>query len=145
MLQVNTVGPDFFETFGVPHPERTRHRRVRSPVGAAGRGRQREHGAVTTSRASIRSAGAWTWAGAAPADRSRLSASPAMSGTRICGRPARRIVYVSAFQREAEEQNVFAIRTAGDPANWIQSAQREIQAVVPAILTTDVKTLVRPA
>jgi ABC-type antimicrobial peptide transport system permease subunit len=50
---------------------------------------------------------------------------------------------VSAFQREAEEENVFAIRTAGDPAGWTQSAKREIQAVVPAIAPTEVKTLVR--
>ena len=32
--------------------------------------------------------------------------------------PPPRMVYVSAFQREAEEEIVFAIRTAGDPAIW---------------------------
>ena len=65
-----------------------------------------------------------------------------MFATRICGLPQRGSSTCPRFQREAEEQNVFAIRTAGDPANWTQSAQGEIQAVVPAIATTDVKTLV---
>jgi ABC-type antimicrobial peptide transport system permease subunit len=54
--------------------------------------------------------------------------------------PAPRIVYVSAFQREAEEETVFAIRTAGDPALLAASAKREIQTIAPAMLTTNVKT-----
>ena len=53
-----------------------------------------------------------------------------------------RIVYVPAFQREAEEETVFAIRIAGDPEMWAQSTKREIQTIAPAMLTTDVKTLV---
>jgi predicted lysophospholipase L1 biosynthesis ABC-type transport system permease subunit len=55
--------------------------------------------------------------------------------------PAPRMVYVSAFQREAEEATVFAIRTAGDPAMWAASAKREIQTIAPVMLTTDVKTV----
>ena len=57
--------------------------------------------------------------------------------------PAPRMVYVSALQRDAEEENVFALRTAGDPANWIRSAQSEIQSLAPAMLVSGVKTLVR--
>jgi ABC-type antimicrobial peptide transport system permease subunit len=53
------------------------------------------------------------------------------------------MVYVSALQRDAEEENVFALRTAGDPANWIRSAQTEIQSLAPAMLVSEVKTLVR--
>jgi ABC-type antimicrobial peptide transport system permease subunit len=49
---------------------------------------------------------------------------------------------VSAFQREAEEETVFAIRIAGDAAAWAQFAKHEISAIAPAVLTTDVKTLV---
>ena len=57
--------------------------------------------------------------------------------------PPPRMVYVPAFQREADEEVVFAIRSEGDPASLMRSRRNaEIQAVVPAILTTDVKTLV---
>ena len=57
--------------------------------------------------------------------------------------PAPRMVYVSAFQRDAEEETEFALRTAGDPANWIRPAQSEIQSLAPAMLVSGVKTLVR--
>jgi hypothetical protein len=40
----------------------------------------------------------------------------------------------------AEEETVVAIRIAGDAAARVQSARREIEAVAPAVLTTDVKT-----
>ena len=51
------------------------------------------------------------------------------------------MVYVSAFQREAQEETTFAIRSTGDPAMWAESAKRELQTIAPAMLTTDVKTL----
>ena len=57
--------------------------------------------------------------------------------------PAPRMVYVSAFQRDAEEETEFALRTAGDPANWIRPARSEIQSLGPAMLVSGVKTLVR--
>jgi uncharacterized membrane protein YqjE len=56
--------------------------------------------------------------------------------------PAPRMVYVPAFQREAEEEIVFALRGAGDPAIWGPSAKHAIQTIVPAMLTTDGKALV---
>jgi ABC-type antimicrobial peptide transport system permease subunit len=55
--------------------------------------------------------------------------------------PTPRIVYVSAFQREAEESMVFALRSAGDPSSLIEAVRREVRAVAPAVLATDVKTL----
>ena len=140
VLQVNTVGPDFFETFGVP---------ILKGRGITASDRLSAPQVAVVSESMARH----YFPGVDPVGR-RMDVGRGRTGGQIeivgvasdvryedLRSPARRIVYVSAFQREAEEENVFAIRTAGDPAGWIQSAKGEIQAVVPAMATTDVKTL----
>jgi ABC-type antimicrobial peptide transport system permease subunit len=137
---VNTVGPDFFETFGVP---------ILKGRGITASDRQSAPQVAVVSESMARH----YFPGVDPVGR-RMDVGRGRTGGQIeivgvasdvryedLRSPARRIVYVSAFQRDAEEENVFAIRTAGDPAGWIQSAKGEIQAVVPAMATTDVKTL----
>jgi predicted permease len=142
VLQVNTVGPDFFETFGASILK--------------GRGiTAADHKSAPQVAVVSESMARYYFPGIDPIGR-RMDVGRGRTGGQIeivgiatdvrykdLRTPARRIVYVSAFQREAEEENVFAIRTAGDPAGWAQSAKREIQAVVPAIAPTEVKTLVR--
>ena len=142
VLQVNTVGPDFFETFGV---------RILKGRGITASDHQSAPQVAVVSESMARH----YFPGVDPIGR-RMDVGRGRTGGQIeivgvagdvryqdLRTPARRIVYVSAFQREAEEANVFAIRVAGDPVNWIRSAQREIQSVVPAIATSNVKTLVR--
>ena len=142
VLQVNTVGPAFFETFGVP---------ILKGRGITASDHQSAPQVAVVSESMAR----YYFPGMDPIGR-RMDVGRGRTGGQIeivgiagdvryrdLRTPARRIVYVSALQREAEEENVFAIRTAGDPVNWIRSAQREIQSVVPAIPTSDVKTLIR--
>ena len=143
VLQVNTVGPDFFDTFGVRLIKgrgiRASDDRTAPQVAVL----SESMAAVTIFPASTRSADGWTSEGVAAADRSRLSVWPQTSRYRDLRTPAPRMVYVSAFQRDAEEETEFALRTAGDPANWIRPAQSEIQSLAPAMLVSGVKTLVR--
>ncbi len=140
VLQVNTVGPGFFDTFSVP---------ILKGRGIAASDHQSAPQVAVVSESMAR----YYFPGVDPVGR-RMDVGRGRTGGQIevvgvagdvqyqdLRSPARRIVYVSALQREAEDKNVFAIRTAGDPANWIQSVKGEVQAVVPAIVTTDVKTL----
>jgi predicted permease len=141
VLQVNTVGPDFFETFGV---------RILNGRGITVSDHQSAPQVAVVSESMAR----YYFPGSDPVGR-RMDVGRGRTGGQIeiVGVAADvryknlrtappRIVYVSAFQREAEEETAFAIRVAGDPAMWVQSAKHEIQTVAPAMLTTDVKTLV---
>jgi predicted permease len=141
VLNVNTVGPDFFETFGV--------RILR------GRGIIRsDHQSAPQVAVVSESMAEYYFPGTDPVGR-RMDVGRGRTGGQIeivgvaadvryrdLRTPPPRMVYVSAFQREAEEEIVVAIRTAGDPAAWAQSAQREIQAVAPAMPPARGKTLV---
>jgi len=142
VLQVNTVGPDFFETFGV------RILKGRSITAS-------DHQSAPQVAVVSESMARYYFPGIDPIGR-RMDVGRGRTGGQIeivgvaddvrykdLRTPAPRMVYVSTFQRGAEEENVFAIRTAGDPANWIASARREIQSIAPSIPTSDVKTLVR--
>jgi predicted permease len=140
VVQVNTVGPDFFETFGA---------RILKGRGITASDHQSAPQVAVVSE----SMASYYFPGIDPVGR-RMDVGRGRTGGQIeivgvaadlrykdLRTPGPRIVYVSAFQREAEEETVFAVRVAGDPARWAQSAQREIQAVAPTILVTDVKTL----
>lgn len=142
VLQVNTVGPDFFDTFGV--------RLMRGRGIRASDNRTAPQVAVLSE-----SMAEHYFPGLDPIGR-RMDVGRGRSGGQIeivgvaadvrykdLRTPAPRMVYVSALQRDAEEENVFALRTAGDPANWIRPAQSEIQSLAPAMLVSGVKTLIR--
>ena len=142
VLQVNTVGPDFFETFGVP---------IVRGRGITGADRQSAPLVAVVSESMARH----YFPGVDPIGR-RIDVGRGRTGGQIeivgvasdvryrdLRSPAPRMAYLSAFQREAEEENVFAVRTADDPANSTQTVTRGIQAIVPTMLMTDVKTLVR--
>jgi predicted permease len=140
VVQVNTVGPDFFETFGVP---------ILNGRGiTASDHRSAPHVAVVSE-----SMARYYFPGTDPVGR-RIDVGRARTGGQleIVGVAADvryrdlrtappRMVYVSAFQRDAEEQTAFAIRVEGDPASRAASARHVIQTVAPAMLTNDVKTL----
>ena len=115
VLQVNTVGPDFFETFGV---------RILKGRGIAASDSQSAPQVAVVSESMAR----YYFPGVDPVGR-RMDVGRGRTGGQIeivgvaercryrdLRTPPPRMVYVSAFQREAEEENVFAIRTAGDPA-----------------------------
>ena len=140
VLQVNTVGPDFFETFGVP---------IVKGRGITASDHQSAQQVAVVSESMARH----YFPGSDPVGQ-RMDVGRGRSGGQIeivgvaadvryrnLRTPAPRMVYVPAFQREAEEEITFAIRSTGDPAMWAQSARREIQTIAPAMLTTDVKTL----
>jgi predicted permease len=141
VLQVNTVGPAFFDTFGV---------RLVKGRGIAAADRQSAPQVAVVSESMAR----YYFPGADPIGR-RMDVGRGRTGGQIeivgiaadvryddLRTPPPRMVYVSAFQREAEEEIVFGIRTGGDPAIAAQAAKRELQAIAPALLTTNVKTLV---
>lgn len=137
VLQVNTVGPGFFETFGV--------RIVRGRGITASDHRTAPQVAVVSE-----SMARHYFPGVDPIGR-RMDVGRGRTGGQIeivgIAADARyrdvrtapaRMVYVPAAQRDAEEQIVFAIRTAGDPSAWAQAAAREVQSVLPSMLTTAV-------
>ena len=141
VVQVNSVGPDFFETFGV---------RILNGRGITVSDHQSAPQVAVVSDSMAR----YYFPGSDPVGR-RMDVGRGRTGGQIeiVGVAADvryrdlrtappRIVYVSAFQRDAEEETVFAIRIAGDPAMSAHSARRAIQRVAPAIVTTDVKTLI---
>ncbi len=141
VLQVNTVGPGFFETFGV---------RILKGRGISSSDHESAPQVAVVSESMAR----YYFPGVDPVGR-RMDVGRGRTGGQIeiVGVAADvryrdlrtappRMVYVPAFQRDAEDETVFAIRSAGDPANLMASAKREIQTVVPAILTTDARTLV---
>jgi hypothetical protein len=142
VLQVNTVGPDFFDTFGV--------RLIKGRGIRAADDRTAPQVAVISE-----SMAEHYFPGVEPIGR-RMDVGRGRSGGQIeivgvaadvryrdLRTPAPRMVYVSALQLDAEEETEIALRTAGDPANWIRPAQSEIQSLAPAMLVSGVKTLVR--
>jgi predicted permease len=140
VLQVNTIGPGFFETFGV---------RILKGRGIAASDREPAQQVAVVSDSMARH----YFPGVDPVGR-RMDVGRGRTGGQIeivgvaedvryadVRTPTPRIVYVSAFQREAEESMVFALRSAGDPSSLIEAVRREVRAVAPAVLATDVKTL----
>jgi predicted permease len=138
VLQVNTVGPDFFETFGV---------RILKGRGLTASDHHSAPQVAVVSESMARD----YFPGLDPLGR-RIDVGRVGGQIEIIGiaadvryrnlrTPPPRMVYVSAFQREAQEETTFAIRSTGDPAMWAESAKRELQTIAPAMLTTDVKTL----
>jgi predicted permease len=140
VLQVNTVGPDFFETFGV---------RILKGRGITASDAPSAPQVAVVSESMARH----YFPGSDPVGR-RMDVGRGRTGGQIeivgiaadvryrdLRTPPPRMVYVPALQREAEEETTFAIRGAGDPAMWGQSAKRALQAVAPAMVTTDVKTI----
>ena len=141
VLLVNTVGPDYFETFGV---------RILKGRGITVTDHQSAPQVAVVSESMAR----YYFPGSDPVGR-RMDVGRGRTGGQIeiVGVAAdvhykdlrtapSRIVYVPAFQREAEEETVFAVRIAGDPAMSTQTVRQAIQSVAPAMLTSDVKTLV---
>jgi putative ABC transport system permease protein len=142
VMQVNTVGPEFFETFGV---------RILN-----GRGIDASDGSSTPQVAVVsESVARHYFPGVNPVGR-RIDVGRGRTGGQIeivgvaadarykdVRTPTPRMIYVSAFQRSPEEQVVFALRAAGNLGGLARSAQRELLSLAPAIPTTDVKTLVR--
>ena len=141
VLQVNTVGPDFFATFGV---------RILNGRGITASDVQSAPQVAVVSESMARH----YFPGSNPVGR-RMDVGRGRTGGQIeivgiaedvryrdLRTPPSRIVYVSAFQREAEEAMTFAIRSAGDAAMWTQSVKRELETIAPAMVLTDVKTAV---
>ena len=142
VLQVNSVGPNFFETFGVP---------ILKGRGITASDNQAAPQVAVVSESMAQ----YYFPGIDPIGR-RLDVGRGRTGGQIeivgvagdmrqrdLRTPAPRMVYLPAFQGEPEERYVFAIRTSGDPAGWTRSVQHEIQTVAAAIPTSQVKTLVR--
>jgi predicted permease len=142
VMQVNTVGPDFFETYGV---------QILKGRGITAADHQSAPQVAVVSESMAR----YYFPGVDPIGR-RIDIGRGRTGGQIeivgvagdvryadLRTPAPRMVYVPAFQRETEEETVFAIRTAGDPGGWVESARGEVQAVVPTIAPTAIKTMVR--
>jgi len=141
VLQVNTVGPGFFEAFGV---------RILKGRGITASDHQTAPSVAVVSESMAQ----YFFPGTDPIGR-RIGVGRGSSGrySEIVGvaadvryqdlrTPPPRMVYVPAFQRAAEEEIVFGVRAAGDPAVWSEPVKRELEAVAPAILIADVKTLV---
>jgi predicted permease len=140
VLQVNTVGPDFFDTFRVS---------ILKGRGITAADRETAPQVAVVSESMARH----YFPGLDPVGR-RMDVGRGRTGGQIeivgvaadvryrnLRTPPPRMVYVSAFQREAEEETTFAIRSAGDPALLAQSATRALQTIAPAMVTTDVKTV----
>jgi putative ABC transport system permease protein len=141
VVQTNTVGPEFFETFGVPI------------VRGRGITARDERAAPQVAVVSESMARAY-FPGVDPIGR-RMDVGRGRTGGQIeivgiardaryrdLRTPAPRMVYVPASQRGVEETVVFALRTDGNPAEWAAAAQRELRALAPGIPATAVMTLV---
>ncbi len=137
--QVNTVGPDYFETFGIPL--------VRGRPIAAGdtAGSPR---VVLVSEATARH----FFPGGDPIGRRFEIRGATTSEVEIVGivrdvrdrdlrTPASRMFYVPFFQRHAEGSYTFAIRTSGSPADLMRLVRREIHAIAPGIPVPAAQTL----
>jgi predicted permease len=143
VMQVNTVGPGFFATYGV---------RILKGRGISATDDASSPRVAVVSESMARHY--FPGGGEVVGRRIDVGRGPTGGQIEIVGvaedvryrdlrTPAPRMVYVPAFQREAEEESVFALRSAADPVGLIAAAQREFKAVVPAIPPTDVTTLVR--
>jgi predicted permease len=141
VLQVNTVGPRFFETFGI------RLLRGRAVV-ASDNGTAPKVAVVSESMARYYFPGEDAIGRRVDVGRGRggqieivgIAEDVRYKNLRT---PAPRMAYVPALQREAEEESTFAIRMSGDPVSWAAAAVREIKNVAPGIPATDVITLAR--
>jgi predicted permease len=142
VVQVNTVGPGYFETFAVP---------IVKGRGLTAADIQSAPQVAVVSESMSRH----YFPGVDPVGR-RIDVGRGGTGGQIeivgvasdvrygsLRTPAPRMVYVPAFQRGVEEEFIFAIRTAGNPANWVRTARQEMAAVAPMIPASEVKTLVR--
>ena len=140
-MQTNTVGPEFFETFGVP---------IVRGRGITARDDRAAPQVAVVSESMARA----YFPGVDPIGR-RMDVGRGRTGGQIeivgiagdvryrdLRTPAPRMVYVPASQRGVEETVVFALRTDGNPAEWAAAAQRELRALAPGIPATDVMTLV---
>lgn len=140
VLQVNTVGPAFFETFGV------RLLRGRG-ITAADSGASPHVAVLSDSMARHYFPGIDPVGRRIDIGRGRTGGQIEIVGIaadvryRNLRTPAPRMAYVSAQQREPEETMVFAVRTAGDPAGWTRPAIETVRSVNPSLLTTDVRPL----
>jgi predicted permease len=141
VLQVNTVGPAFFETFGVP---------IVRGRGIVSRDDRTAPQVAVVSESMARA----YFPGVDPIGR-RMDVGRGRTGGQIeivgvardvryrdLRTPAPRMVYVPAFQRGVEESCVLALRTDGDPAAYAAAVQRELRALAPAIPATEVTTLI---
>jgi predicted permease len=137
--QVNTVGPDYLETFGIPL--------VRGRAITAGDtlGSPR---VVLVSEAAARH----FFPGADPIGRRFEIRGARTTEVEVVGivrdvrdrdlrRPASRMFYVPFFQRHAEGEYTFAIRASNSPAELMRLVRREIHAVAPGIPVPAAQTL----
>jgi predicted permease len=140
VLQVNTVGPDFFGTFGV---------RILRGRGITAADTASAQQVVVVSEAMAHH----YFPGVDPIGR-RMDVGRGRTGGQIeivgiaadvryrdLRTAAPRMLYVPATQREPEEAMVYAVRTAGDPALQAHAVTGVVQAIDASLLTTDVKTL----
>ena len=140
VLQVNTVAPAFFETFGVPIV-RGRGITARDDLTAP------QIAVVSESMARFYFPGVDPIGRRMDVGRGRTGGQIEIVGVardvryRDLRTPAPRMVYVPAFQRGVEETCVFALRTDGDPGDWAMAAQRELRALAPGLPTSGVTTL----
>lgn len=140
VVQVNTVGADFFETFGA---------RILRGRGITAADTASTQQVVVVSESMARR----YFMGLDPIGR-RIDIGRGRTGGQIeivgiaadvrytnLRTAAPLMAYIPAQQREPEESMVFAIRTGGDPASQAHAVTGVVQAVNSSLLTTDVKTL----
>jgi predicted permease len=139
VVQVNTVGPEYFETFGV---------RILNGRGLAASDGPSGPRVAVVSESLARD----YFRGSDPIGRrievgrgAQIEIVGVASDARYkdLRTPAARMVYVPAAQREPEDEIVFALHTAGDPAGLAPAARSEIAKLAPGIPTTSVKTMSR--
>ena len=141
VLQVNTVGPGFFETFGIPIL-------AGRGITASDAGAAPQVAVVSESMARYYFPGGDAVGRRMDVGRGRTGGQIEIVGiagdVRYCDLRTSppRIAYVPALQREAEEEMTFAIRAASDPALLAPAAMRTITSIAPALVATDAKTLV---
>jgi putative ABC transport system permease protein len=141
VVQVNTVGPEYFETFGV----RILNGRAITASDNAGAPR-----VAIISESLVRYAfhdsdpiGRRIEVGRGSAGQIEIVGVANDARYKDLRTAAARMVYVPAAQREPEDEVVFALHTTSDPAGLARAARSEIAALAPGIPTTSVKTMSR--
>jgi predicted permease len=142
VAQVNGVGPSYFAVFGIPMVE--------------GRPIDERDTANAPSAAVVSETFARHYFGASSAlgrevtiGRGESARTVQIVGVakevrfRSLRGPGRRVIYVSQFQEREVQQEYFefALRTAGDPANWVAMARAEILRLRPDAPVLQVLTL----